>query len=373
MPYCCRSTWAKYHSDINQNKVIEYAKVIASHGLPVSQIEIDDRWEKHYGDCAFDSGKFPNPKQMVSQLKSMGYRTTLWVYPFINTDSATFKEAQDHFIKSQSHSVLVQGWWEGKGAHVDFTNKAAQDWYVGRLNHLRNTTGIDSFKFDAGELGWLDQDFLFSDKNIQQTPTELTRLYAETAARLGNMIETRVGYDAQHLPIFIRMFDKASNWGYGDALKTLIPSALSFSIGGYPFVLPDMIGGNAYGNFPSKELYIRWLEVNTFMPTLQFSIAPWDFKDSTQEVLNVTKAMLKLHEQYAPLIIKLAENAVKTGEPIMRPLWWVAPNDSNTFNIDDEFLVGNDLLVAPVTQEKANKKRHLFTGRPVERPEGRGS
>ena len=171
------------------------------------------------------------------------------------------------------------------------------------------------------------------------------------------MIEVRVGFDSQDLPIFVRMLDKDSVWGYGNGLKTLIPLALTMSIAGYPFVLPDMIGGNGYGgHHPTKELFLRWLQVNTFMPSLQFSISPWDFKDSAQEVINGTKAMLALHEQYSPLIVKLAENAVKTGEPIMRPLWWVAPNDTNTFNIDDEFLVGNDLLVAPVTTENARKR-----------------
>ena len=155
------------------------------------------------------------------------------------------------------------------------------------------------------------------------------------------------------------MLDKLSDWTYNDGLKTLIPTALTMSIGGYPFVLPDMIGGNAYGNFPSKELYLRWLEINALMPTLQFSITPWDYKNATEEVLNVTKAMLKLHEQYSPLIIELAQNSVKTGEPIMRPLWWVSPNDANTYAVDDQFLVGNDLLVAPVTEENA-RKRNIY-------------
>ena len=170
------------------------------------------------------------------------------------------------------------------------------------------------------------------------------------------MIETRAGFDAQHLPNFVRMLDKSSDWSYGNGLKTLIPGSLMMSIAGYPLVLPDMIGGNAYGNYPSKELYIRWFQVNTLMTTLMISISPWDFKESSEEVINVTKSMLKIREQFSPLIISLANNAVKTGEPIMRPLWWVAPNDSNTFNIDNEFLVGNDLLVAPVTTENARQR-----------------
>ena len=173
------------------------------------------------------------------------------------------------------------------------------------------------------------------------------------------MIEVRVGYNSQDLPIFVRMLDKNSDWNFYGGLQSLIPTALTMSIAGYPFVLPDMIGGNAYGNFPSNELYIRWLQVNALMPTLQFSITPWDFKESSQEVINITKSMLSLHEHYTPLLIKLAHNCVLTGEPILRPLWWVSPNDENTYSIDDEFLVGNDLLVAPITTDKA-RKRNIY-------------
>lgn len=72
------------------------------------------------------------------------------------------------------------------------------------------------------------------------------------------------------------MLDKLSHWGYDAGLKSMIPTALLFGILGYPFVLPDMIGGNAYGDWPTKELYIRWLQVNVFMPAIQFSIVPWD-------------------------------------------------------------------------------------------------
>ncbi|XP_054161416.1 myogenesis-regulating glycosidase-like isoform X2 [Oppia nitens] len=353
------STWAKYHADITQDKVLEFAKEIKSHGFSGSQIEIDDKWEAKYGDFTFDTKKFVNPKQMVDHLHAEGFRSTLWVYPFVNTDSQVFKTGEKYFIKSQNGSVLVQDWWDGKAAHVDFTDYDAQQWYVQRVKQIRETTGIDSFKFDAGELGWVGKDFKLSNECIQQTPVQLTGFYAETVSELGNMIETRVGYKTQHLPFFVRMLDKLSVWDYNGGLQTLIPTALMMSIGGYSFVLPDMIGGNAYGNFPSKELYIRWLQVNALMPTLQFSITPWDFKESSDEVIAITKAMLKLHEQYSPLIISLAKNAVKTGEPILRPLWWVTPEDTNTFAIDDEFLVGNDLLVAPVTHEKA-RQRNIY-------------
>ena len=108
---------------------------------------------------------------------------------------------------------------------------------------------------------------------------------------------------------------------------------------GYPFVLPDMIGGNGYGedpldesNIPSRELYIRWLQANVFMPGMQFSFVPWIYD---QEVVEHAKTMIALRGSYADKIIDLAKESVETGEPINRPIWWVDPYDETAFEIGD--------------------------------------
>ena len=165
--------------------MLELAKEITHYGFPNSQLEIDETWEVKYGDQAFDTKKFPNPKQMTSTLKSQGYRTTLWVNPFINQDCDVVHKESQYLIRAANGSVIFQKWWNGMGAHVDFTNEKARDWYVSRLEHLKNTTGIDGFKFDAGELAYVNPNFQFSDRSVQQTPLLLSKLYVETTARLG--------------------------------------------------------------------------------------------------------------------------------------------------------------------------------------------
>jgi alpha-glucosidase (family GH31 glycosyl hydrolase) len=74
------------------------------------------------------------------------------------------------------------------------------------------------------------------------------------------------------------MLNNDSRWGYDNGLQSLIPTLLHFGVVGYPFLLPDMIGGNAYGDdgFPSAELYVRWIHANAFMPSVQLAIVPWD-------------------------------------------------------------------------------------------------
>lgn len=74
------------------------------------------------------------------------------------------------------------------------------------------------------------------------------------------------------------MLDKDSRWGYNNGLQSVIPTLLHFGIVGYPFALPDMIGGNAYaGELPSKEMYVRWMQTNILMPAVQFSLVPWKY------------------------------------------------------------------------------------------------
>jgi alpha-glucosidase (family GH31 glycosyl hydrolase) len=171
--------------NVTQTKVLDYAKEINRYGLPNSQIEIDETWEIHYGEHKFNTKKFPNVKDMVNQLHGLGFRVTLWNTPFVNPDCDNFKTDSKYLIKNKLHEVVTHKWWNGLGANVDFSDSEARKWFVNRLEMLRNETGIDSFKFDAGEVGWINPDFQFSNQSVQQTPGVITQLYVETAAQLG--------------------------------------------------------------------------------------------------------------------------------------------------------------------------------------------
>ena len=251
---------------------------------------------------------------------------------------------------------ILSRWWQGVlASYVDFTNPEAVSWWSQRLENLRSL-GIDSFKFDAGESNWLPSSILLNDQIPRQNwPAAFTTAYVEAVAKFGKMIEVRVGLRTQSHPIWVRMLDKDSHWGFDNGLKTLVTTLLQMSISGYPFVLPDMIGGNGYGDnpldesqIPSRELYIRWLQANVFMPSMQFSFVPWLYD---QEVVNHAQEMIALRDQYADTIVSLAQNAVETGEPINRPVWWSDPRDETALRIEDQFMLGDEILVAPVLEE----------------------
>lgn len=128
------------------------------------------------------------------------------------------------------------------------------------------------------------------------------------------------------------MLDKDTEWTFSNGLPTLITTLLQMNMVGYGFILPDMIGGNGYNHPPSKELFIRWLQANVFMPSLQFSYVPWDYDDETIEI---SKTFNKLHADYIELIMKSFENLVSNGEPVNAPIWWLDPHDEVALGISD--------------------------------------
>ena len=313
------STWARYKVFINETKTLQYAQEIVDHGFSNSQIEIDDMFTTAYGEIDFDPQKFPHPKEMVTALHGMGFRVTVWVHPFANIDSNAFLEGsrQGYWVMDETSNVpaLIR-WWQGTGAILDVTNEEAVNWYIERLRTFQENTGVHSFKFDAGEIVYLPPNF--RTKVPLSDPSEYTTKYVTAVAALGTQIEVRAGYQSQNLPIFVRMFDKDSKWGYDNGLKTMIPTALTMGVLGYPFILPDMIGGNAYGDWnfsatvlPERELFIRWVQLSAYLPSMQFSIAPWDYDE---EVTLISQRMVKTHEEVVtPLLLAAAEESIKKG------------------------------------------------------------
>lgn len=107
---------------------------------------------------------------------------------------------------------------------------------------------------------------------------------------------------------------------------------------GYPLVLPDMIGGNGYNNRPpNKEMFIRWLQANVFMPSLQYSFVPWNYD---AETITISHTFTDLHAKYTDVIMERFKLATETGDPVNPPIWWIAPEDRVAQYINDgEFYV----------------------------------
>nr|CAD7456726.1 unnamed protein product [Timema tahoe] len=349
------STWAKYKKDIDEDVVRELGDQIISNGFNNSQLEIDEMWEECFGSLVFNKTKFPDIRNLTDGLKEKGFRVTLWTPPFINLDCEPYhNEALEkgYFVKNTQGDTETT-WWEGQGGIVDFTNPDAVDWWLGRVRANQELSGVDSLKFDAGETSFMPQ-LPVLNASLDLNPSIFTTKYVETVSQFGRQIEVRSARRTNRLPIFLRMLDKDTNWGWDNGLKTLVTTLLVMNMAGYSFVLPDMIGGNGYGDsVPTKELFIRWLEANALMPALQFSFVPWDFDEET---VTISRKFTVLHAEYSDVILERAARAVEDGSPLNPPIWWVDPENAVAQTVDDEFLLGEDILVAPVLEEGATSR-----------------
>lgn len=338
------TTWARYKMFITQETVLNFADEILQHGYPCGVLEIDDRWQTHYGDLAFDPRRFPNPQGMIARLHELGFQVTAWVIPFFDPESASFAEAraQGYLLRRDDGEPYPVRWWQGVGGLLDFSNPAALQWFGERLRRFQRETGLDGFKFDAGESVFVPPDAISAER---LPPNEYTHRYIEFVAQNFHLTEVRSAWNNQRAPIFFRQWDKESSWGLDNGLHSVLTGILSLGLCGYPFILPDMIGGNAYDCLPNAELLIRWTQLNALLPAMQFSLAPWEYG---AECNALCRRYAELHLEFAPRILQLAREATQTGAPIIRPLWWLAPNDERALTCDDQFLLGEDILVAPV-------------------------
>jgi len=367
------TTWVEFKKEVNQEKVMDFASGIRKRDFPCSVIQIDDKWEENYGDFTFDHSKFPDPKGMVDVIHEMGCLATLWVYPFINYESKNYD-----YAKKKNYLVMDPDgdkpaeirWWDGEGGLLDISNSEAKRWFNEKLEDLKRNYGFDGFKFDAGDAYFFpiskSNGKIIRPVKIGRTQGGLTpNRYTDEWLRFiyenqYDLAESRVGYLAQRFGIIAREGDKESTWGLDNGLRAAITQALTLSLTGYPYIMPDMIGGNQYRYKCDKELFIRWVEAVAFMPIVEYSITPWTYDEETTKI---ARRYSLLHFSLGSYYVSLAINAKEKGDPIVCPLVLRYPEDENCSCINDEYLIGN-LLVAPVIK-KNHDEREVYLPRGV--------
>ncbi len=147
------TTWARFKMFITQERIIEFADEIIAHGYPHGVMEVDDKWQTCYGDLVFDPARFPAPRAMIDALHQRGFAVTCWVMPFINPDAQNFTIARRRgYLQRQADgSPRSLRWWQGEGYLLDVANAEAMEWFAHNLRAMQAATGLDGFKFDAGE------------------------------------------------------------------------------------------------------------------------------------------------------------------------------------------------------------------------------
>jgi len=210
------------------------------------------------------------------------------------------------------------------------SNHKVKSLFLGRFKYIRS----NNFKLHSS----------------RKYPNQYWIKYAECTANLSQFynltLKAAFSFKMQHLPVYIAV-------EVGDRiLQSSLVNALSLSLAGYSFV-------DAFiGSMHSFEIYQRGLQTFALFPHLTFRRSPW-MSNNTQ-VGNITRKFVYLHREYLPLIKQLAQERMEKGRPIIRPLWYVEPDDASTYPISDQYMLGDNVLVAPVLAGEQRERMVYF-------------
>jgi alpha-glucosidase (family GH31 glycosyl hydrolase) len=349
-------TWTQFPRCITRERVLGMAREIREQGYPCSTLTVDDRWESAYGELEF-SPDFPDPAGMVRELHATGFRVLLWVTPFVNREAATFETlaARGLLVSSRGGGPAMLKWWGGDAGLVDLTRPAAREWYRDQLLRLRNEVGVDGFKIDGGDAKYQPDPagaVWAAPRGASGYVDELLAVFEEVAP---GICETRTAWLSQPRRILWRQGGKDSHWGADNGLSALVRLALNMSLMGYDVLMPDMIPGRVQTMasdmpLPSDELMVRWTEASAFLPAMQFSYYPWNYAEET------AAAVRGLALVHAALGDHLVRHSRERRAPLVRPVWYEHPEVPELYAVDDQFLLGPDVLVAPVLEEGADAR-----------------
>lgn len=363
------NTWIELTYNQNQADIIKYAKAIIDNGMPPGVFMIDDTWQEDYGVWDFHPKRFPNPKEMIDQLHAMGFKVMLWICPFVSPDQKLIyfdlKENKAFLLEKKtvnanwnnSTDPIMISWWNGVSAELDFSNPYAVNWFNSQMDNLVKKYNVDGFKFDAA-------DFHFYPENSLNkgglTPNAQSELYTQFGLRFP-FNEYRACWKMGGQPLVQRLLDKEHSW---KDLRVLIPQIIVQGLSGYPFCCPDMIGGGLYTTFQDsskidQDLIVRSAQCQALMPMMQFSVAPWRVLDSVH--FQAVKNAVNLRSKFVPQIMKLARNSGLTGEPIVKNMEYVFPHQGFA-QIIDQFMLGDNILVAPMLDKKNSRSIILPKG-----------
>lgn len=379
------NTWMEYTYDPTEEKVLAYAEAIVGHGFAPGIFIIDEGWHGRYGLWDFDRARFPHPKEMIDRLHALGFTVMLWVVPTVCADGQAFirecydvlpdapDTVHDTFLRNAEGEVALIKWWNGFSAVLDMRKACDRAFLERKLRRLTEEYGVDGFKFDGGNVYdmYTPAVMVNGTPRADHDPHAMNEAWCDFARsyEYHELKDTYLGGGKNSIQ---RLRDRGHSWGE-DGLASFLPSSLVQGLLGHPFLCPDMIGGGEWsftimpGLVVDEELFVRMAQCSALCPMMQFSWAPW--RVLSAPALDLVREAANLHREWAPEILRLVRESEKSGEPIVRPLAYEDP-DGGYETCTDEFLLGRDVLVAPVLERGARERTVRFPAGVWEDAEG---
>jgi alpha-D-xyloside xylohydrolase len=337
--------------------------------IPAGVTWLEPAWQSA-GNSFEPSEKFTkNFKGFVDELHGMGLKVLCWTTPYTQPGASNFVEAstKNYLVKNSVGHIPKPKPADGNkdpdfaGHYIDFTNPAAKEWWQTQINKVL-ALGIDGFKLDAGQD--LPEDAPLHAGSGKDFHNAYARYYNQTyyeilnSKRKGDFltIPRSAWSGSNKYSIFKWPGDLMASFA-DNGLPSSVYSSISVGFSGFPFVSTD-IGGFS-GRPTTEEVWVRWAQFGAMLPGMQTLNMPWWF---SKKACDYYRYLSWLHTDMLPFWMSLAHEAHQTGAPLVRHLAWTFPQDETARHTDDEFTLGEALLVAPVTGAQNERKVYLPKG-----------
>ena len=373
-----------------QEELLHVAREYKRRHLPIDLIVIDFfHWPKQ-GEWKFDPVYWPDPQEMVRELKEMGIELMVSIWPTVDKTCENYEEMLEKgYLIRTERGFRVGLDFQGATIHYDATNPGARDYLWNKAKKNYYDMGIRVFWLDEAEPEYTVYDFdnyrYYRGTNLQignTYPVDYARTFYEGMEREGqtNIVNLlRCAWaGSQKYGALVWSGDIASSF---ESMRNQLAAGLNMGLAGIPWWTTD-IGGFHGGNPDDpkfRELFARWFAWGTFCPVMRLhgdreprqpqygttggaaccSGAANEVWSYGEEVYEICKKYMEYREQMRPYTRKLMEEAHEKGTPIMRTLFYMYPEDGTCWDVEDEYMYGPDVLVAPVLYA-GQRKRSVY-------------
>lgn len=344
--------WYSRISYMSQAQVEEVADRIRADGWPGDVIHIDTGWFDKEWQCdwKFSRARFPSPQEMINKLHAMNLRVSLWQWPYlVEALDLTYEAIEKNALAKGEHIMMNSPLY-----HIDFSRPEGVKFYQEQIGQLLDM-GVDAIKTDFGE--HVHDHMEFKGGSGRKMKNLYALLYQkaayEEAEKTGGILWARSGYaGSQRYPV---------HWS-GDSASTFedmhcaLKSGLSLGLSGFTFWSNDV--GGFCGN-PSDKLYARWAAWSAFNSHMRLHGGPvryrepWNFGQETQDAF---RKLVGLRYRLIPYLYSESKKSSRQGLPVMRHLAFEFQEDPTSWNIDDQFMFGEAIMVAPILTRNDDRK-----------------
>lgn len=370
-----RKNFLGYHqsrySYENREELLSVAAEMRRHELPCDVLYLDIDYMDAYKVFTVDPGRFKDFREMLAKLAAMGFAVVVIIDPGVKVEEGypVYEEGRvkGFFVTTGEGDIYEGEVWPGKAVFPDFLRREVRQWWGGLHRELIEA-GVEGIWNDMNEPADFSQDqatlpdhcLHFDDSGLPVSHAAVHNLYGmlqtmATGEALKKLepqkrpfVMTRAAFAGTQRYAALWTGDNASVWEH---LECSIPMNLNLGLSGFSFTGAD-VGG--YRGDCSGELLIRWTQLGAFIPYFRnHSEAgtarqePWAYDD---RVLAVTGKYIRLRYALLTYIYNLMRESSLTGAPAMRPLFYHYQDDPVSYRVNDQFLLGADLLVCPVVR-----------------------